>query len=71
LQQHQRKAVLIVEDDGRGFSPQTLQSQKGGLGLKSIESRAQVLGARSLLRTAPGKGFYYFFEFDNEIENRK
>jgi signal transduction histidine kinase len=71
LQQHQRKAVLIVEDDGKGFSPQVHRPQMGGLGLKSIESRAQALGARSFMRTAPGKGFYYFFEFDNEIENRK
>lgn len=67
LHHYQQKVLLIVEDDGKGFAPAAMRNTKGGLGLKSIESRAQVLGARSLLRTAPGKGFYYFFEFQSGI----
>lgn len=39
---HQNNLTIIVEDDGHGFDYETAM-QKGGLGLKSINSRVQFL----------------------------
>ncbi|MGI4832153.1 MAG: PAS domain S-box protein [Janthinobacterium lividum] len=45
--------VLRVEDNGRGFDP---SQTGGGLGLRSLRSRAALLGGSVHLTTAPGQG---------------
>lgn len=45
--------ALLVEDNGCGFEPEKV---KTGLGIKTLESRTQVLGGRYRLKTAPNKG---------------
>jgi len=53
LQLSKREVQLCIEDDGRGFSEQTVE---GGLGIKGMRSRAAMARARFDLTTAPGTG---------------
>ena len=46
---------LTFEDDGIGFDLENALT-KGGLGLRSIESRVRFLSGRMQIRTAPGEG---------------
>ncbi len=53
------RAVLSVEDNGRGFEPAcdvTQAAQGPCLGLRGIRERASILGGEFRLRTAPGQG---------------
>lgn len=47
---------LEVQDDGVGFDPENAELRSKRLGLTSMEERAQRLGARLELRSAPGQG---------------
>ena len=47
--------VLEVIDDGRGFNPEAV-SDEGGLGLVSMQERAEKLGGTLTISSAPGKG---------------
>lgn len=58
-----RQIILFLEDNGLGFRPEEVRKTSKGLGLLSIESRAQVLGAQMLLETSVGKGCCYYFSF--------
>jgi len=44
---------LVIEDNGLGFDP---SSARQGNGLRNMTSRAEALGGRLSLNTAPGKG---------------
>ena len=47
LNQNSKEAVLVVEDDGRGFDPEkTVPRADGGLGLVGMRERAALLGGR-------------------------
>ena len=46
---------ILVEDDGIGFNLQTART-KGGLGIKSLESRVQYLDGKLEFNTSSGKG---------------
>lgn len=46
---------LTVEDDGKGFYPAEAGRQ-GGAGLANIQARADYIGARVDIRSAPGEG---------------
>ena len=48
-------AVLEVADDGVGFDPQALRPGQG-IGLRNIRHRAESLGGRCAMRSAPGQG---------------
>ncbi len=48
------RVVLEVRDDGQGFDPQG--SFPGHLGLKSMRERAEHLGGRVTIQSAPGQG---------------
>jgi signal transduction histidine kinase len=50
-----KRLCLVVEDNGRGFDPQSAGSE-GGLGLISIRERTQKLGGTLEIISAPGKG---------------
>lgn len=47
--------VAIVEDDGRGFEPESAQ-QGLGLGLAAMRERAESAGGRMSIWSAPGRG---------------
>jgi two-component system NarL family sensor kinase len=46
---------LEVVDNGRGFNPDAL-SDTGGLGLLSMQERAEKLGGMLMVIASPGKG---------------
>jgi len=54
--------VIIINDNGIGFDPAGIR-RSGGLGLKSIESRCEMLNASMQLSTAKGKGCKYVIKF--------
>ncbi len=45
---------LLVQDDGRGFAPQRLTNS--GFGLKSMQQRAEHIGACLIVASQPGSG---------------
>lgn len=51
-------AVLDVQDDGRGFAPADADAAGpgGGFGLIAMRERAEKLGGRLLVESAPGEG---------------
>ncbi len=51
-----RGAVLRVADDGRGFDPGAVRRAGRHLGLVSMRDRAQAVGGRLTLTSAPGRG---------------
>src|SRR5262249_34541112 len=53
-----RQGLLVeIEDDGRGFDPSILNSSNGQhYGLIGMRERAERLGGRLLLTSAPGEG---------------
>ncbi len=46
---------LSLEDDGNGFSPETLD-KKSGSGLRNIKNRATLIGGMATSDSSPGKG---------------
>ncbi|MCF8257818.1 MAG: PAS domain S-box protein [Flavobacteriales bacterium] len=50
---HGASIMLVVEDDGLGFDP---SKGSGGLGLRNIRSRAELLEGRVDIDSNPGKG---------------
>jgi signal transduction histidine kinase len=53
IEQRNGFVTLCIEDNGRGFSPQTATA---GYGLRSMRDRARLLGGRLDVDSAPGKG---------------
>jgi signal transduction histidine kinase len=48
---------LVIQDDGRGFSPVDMhQTSIGGLGLESMRERASLIGGQLVVRSAWGHG---------------
>jgi signal transduction histidine kinase len=54
---HERVTVT-VQDDGRGFAADSrnLDSPLGGFGLTGISERAQLLGGKAIIQSAPERG---------------
>jgi signal transduction histidine kinase len=53
IEQRNGFVALCIEDNGRGFSPQTATA---GYGLRSMRDRARLLGGRLDVDSSPGKG---------------
>ena len=47
---------LLIQDDGRGFDLNAGPSERDGNGLENIRKRAEAIGARLQMDSAPGKG---------------
>jgi signal transduction histidine kinase len=47
--------VLEVVDDGQGFDPAKVQG-RGGMGLVGMQERAEKIGGRLTIHSAPGQG---------------
>lgn len=56
ITRHPGELLLISEDDGRGFEPDKIRAASGGLGLKSIENRCQMLDADLKIIAAKNQG---------------
>jgi signal transduction histidine kinase len=50
-----KKLIVIIEDDGKGFNPQ-FAPDSGHLGLFGVRERAEMIGGKLLIESAPGKG---------------
>ena len=50
--------VLAIRDDGKGFDPATLSERlaQGHIGIASQRARAESVGGRFVLTSAPGGG---------------
>ena len=55
LKYHENTVSLEMNDDGRGFEPETAH-QSGGFGLQGIHERVQQLGGSLNIESAPLKG---------------
>jgi NarL family two-component system sensor histidine kinase LiaS len=49
-------ATIVIEDDGRGFYPETLSEASLRFGLKTMNDRARSVGAELQLDSAPERG---------------
>ena len=47
--------TLVVRDDGKGFSPETILKE-GGNGIHNMHERASLLQGQIDIRSAPSKG---------------
>jgi two-component system, NarL family, sensor kinase len=47
---------ISIKDQGKGFNPDILNSEKIGLGLMSIQARAHYFGGNFTITSSPGKG---------------
>ncbi len=55
--------VLIIEDDGKGFDPSNIRTNKEsgvGLGLVGMRERAGIIGGTLEIESAPGNGTTIF-----------
>ena len=59
LEFRQSEVLVLVEDDGRGFDPDSLklpQDSGRGLGLLGMRERAELFGGTVEIESSPGKG---------------
>jgi signal transduction histidine kinase len=49
------QVTVFVRDRGRGFCPESVPTDRGGIA-ESITGRMQRQGGRAVLRSAPGRG---------------
>jgi signal transduction histidine kinase len=54
--------IILSKDDGVGFDPEKIRKSSSGLGLKSIESRIEILNGTYILKSSPGTGTSYFIK---------
>lgn len=47
---------ISVRDNGRGFDPHAVDSEKAGIGLAGMRDRAALFGGETVISSAPGKG---------------
>ncbi len=59
------RLVLEVEDDGVGFEPDGRETRARSLGLTSMQERAERLGGRLAIASAPGRGTTVRLELDD------
>ena len=63
LIERQNGAVrAIIEDDGRGFDPSMASAAEGRLGLYGMRERAELLGGKMAIESAPANGTSLFVE---------
>jgi signal transduction histidine kinase len=56
LRQQQQLVQLYIEDNGKGFNYQDIQSKHDGLGMDSIKARAKALDAELTINSRDGQG---------------
>lgn len=57
VEQSEAGRSIVVEDNGRGFDPEALEPAHAGLGLRSMQARAEAIGARLEFSRPRGGGF--------------
>jgi signal transduction histidine kinase len=54
--------LCLTKDDGKGFDKEKVLAASQGLGLRSLESRCEILNGILSLDSAPGAGTNYFIK---------
>lgn len=54
LVRKEASAVVVIEDDGRGFDPEAVRA--GALGFTGMRERVELVGGRLTFETSPGAG---------------
>lgn len=62
IERRQHSVRAIIEDDGVGFDPQAVAHRDGHLGLYGIRERAELLGGKLIIESAPQQGCSLFVE---------
>jgi signal transduction histidine kinase len=65
LKQRKRKIYLLYSDNGQGLITDKIKNAKG-LGIQSIQNRAEMLGGKMITAEPGKKGTNYFFEIPME-----
>ncbi len=66
IRRTKERLTLTVRDDGRGFAQDSDQAGSlGGFGLTGISERAQLLGGKAAIHSAPGQGTTVTIEIDS------
>jgi PAS domain S-box-containing protein len=60
IKEEDKKIILIISDNGKGFDPVT---KRKGIGLNNIVNRADVFNGKVDIQAAPGKGCVITVEF--------
>jgi signal transduction histidine kinase len=60
IKREKKDILILTKDDGKGFDAEKIKKNSAGLGLKSIESRIEILKGSYILQSAPDKGTSYF-----------
>jgi len=54
--------LCLTKDDGKGFDKGKILTASQGLGLRSLESRCEILNGILTLESTPGSGTNYFIK---------
>jgi signal transduction histidine kinase len=57
-----KRLIIVTADNGQGFDYFAKSREVSGLGLRNLQSRAEVLGGEVACSSEPGKGTMYTFE---------
>ncbi|WP_126246077.1 sensor histidine kinase [Chitinophaga rhizosphaerae] len=60
FRQEANELLLLVQDNGQGFSVEKAREHSRGLGLKSLETRTDILKGTIHIRSAVGEGTRYY-----------
>jgi len=61
--------IMVIEDDGKGFSRTGDEARKKGLGIVSMRQRVERIGGRFRIASAPGKGTRVRAEIPLEVDD--
>lgn len=62
IENHNGAVRAVIEDDGCGFDPSAVDLRHAHLGLYGIRERAELLGGKVMIESAPGHGTSLFIE---------
>ena len=69
LQRLQGRITLQYRDNGKGFDMDLIE--KGGLGLRNLENRVEMLGGTCSTQSKIGEGLRFEMEFEPEANNER
>jgi two-component system CheB/CheR fusion protein len=71
LERRDAQAVLIIEDNGRGFDPFRVEAEPmRGMGLIGMRERAALVGGSVEIESAPGQGTTVFVRVPYKLETK-
>lgn len=62
FREEENNILILTKDDGKGFEVEKIRSSSGGLGLKSLESRIEILNGKLILESDPQRGTNYIIK---------